>query len=80
VPSYQVGIYKDRRFPFKIHTYNGVQGFDFEEVARYYGGTELVPPVIKRMYVENVLCYDIRTVVRAIQEEFRQQQLTGRIR
>jgi hypothetical protein len=32
------------------------------------------------MYVENVLCYDIRTVVRAIQEEFRQQQLTGRIR
>lgn len=79
LPSYQVGIYKDRRFPFKIHTYDGRQGFDLFEVQNYYGGSELVPAECKRVYVENVLCYDIRTVVRAIQTEYRQQQLAGRI-
>jgi hypothetical protein len=80
LPSYQVGIYKDPRFPFKVVCYNGNEGFDLEEVQDYYGGSELVPPAVKRKYVENVLCYDIRTVVRAIQEEFRQQQLAGKIR
>lgn len=80
LPSYQTGIYKDPRFPFKVHTYNGVQGFDFFEVAEYYGGLELVPATIKRMYVENVLCFDIRTTVLTIQAEFRQMQLTGRIK
>jgi hypothetical protein len=77
LPSYQEGIYKDPRYPFKIHTYNGVQGFDFEEVARYYGGVDLVPEEIRRVYVENVLCYDMRTTIRTIQQEFRQQQLAG---
>jgi hypothetical protein len=80
LPSYQVGIYKDRRFPFKIHTYNGNQGFDLFEVQTYYGGSELVPETVKRVYVENVLCYDIRTVVRAIQTEFRQLQLQGKVK
>lgn len=80
LPSYQVGIYKDRRFPFKIHTYNGNQGFDLFEVQNYYGGSELVPETVKRVYVENVLCYDIRTVVRAIQTEFRQLQLQGKVK
>ena len=80
LPSYQVGIYKDRRFPFKIHTYNGNQGFDLFEVQNYYGGSELVPTEIKRMYVENVLCYDIRTTVRSIQTEFRQLQLAGKVK
>lgn len=79
LPSYQVGIYKDPRFPFRIHTYNGNQGFDLFEVQNYYGGAELVPAEVKRVYVENVLCYDIRTVVRAIQTEFRQLQLAGKI-
>lgn len=78
LPSYQVGIYKDRRFPFKIHTYNGRQGFDLFEVQNYYGGAELVPMEIKKVYVENVLCYDIRTTVRAIQTEYRQLQLQGK--
>jgi hypothetical protein len=36
----------------------------------------MVPPEVKRMYVENVLCYDIRSVVRAINAEYRQQQLS----
>jgi hypothetical protein len=73
-------VYKDPRFPFKVVCYNGNEGFDLDEVQAFYGGAELVPPAIKRKYVENVLCYDIRTAVRAINEEFRQQQLAGKIR
>lgn len=80
MPSYQTGIVKDPRFPFKIHTYNGVEGFDFFEVAEYYGGADLVPPSCKRMYVENVLCYDMRSVIQTINAEFRQLQLAGRIK
>lgn len=81
LPSYQVGIYKDERFPFKIHVYNEDRGFDLFEVQQFYGGEELVPTEIKRKYVENVLCYDIRTVVRAITTEDRQRSLaaSGRI-
>lgn len=79
LPSYQVGIYKDPRFPFKIHTYNGLNGFDLFEVENYYGGQEMVPPDVKRVYVENVLCYDIRTVVRNIQSEYRRLQLAGKV-
>lgn len=79
LPAYQVGIYRDPNMPFRIHTYRGVRGFDFFEVNDYYGGVDLVPSEIKRMYVENDLCYDIRTVVRAIQTEARQLQLAGRI-
>ena len=80
MPSYQVGICKDPRFPFKIHTYNGNEGFDLFEVQEFYGGSELVPSEIGRKYVENVLCYDIRTTVRAIQSEFRQMQLAGKVK
>lgn len=80
LPSYQVGIYKDPRFPFKVYCYNSNEGFDLFEVQNYYGGSELVPNECKRKYVENVLCYDIRTVVRAIQTEFRHLQLTGKIK
>jgi len=80
LPSYQVGIYKDPRFPVKIHCYGGREGFDLFEVQKYYGGSELVPEEIKRVYIENDLCYDVRTVIRAIQNEHRQMQLTGRIK
>ena len=79
LPSYQVGMYRDPRFPFMVHTYNGNQGFDLFEVQNYYGGAELVPTEVKRIYVENVLCYDIRTVVRAIQQEYTQLRLAGRV-
>lgn len=77
LPSYQVGIYRDPRYPFKVVTYNGKAGFDRLEVENFYGGGELVPAVCKRTYVENVLCYDMRSVVRAINEEYRQMRLTG---
>jgi hypothetical protein len=80
LPSYQVGIFKDPRFPFRVHIYNDVMGFDLFEVQDYYGGAELVPAECKRMYVENVLCYDIRTTVRAIEAEYRRLQLAGQIK
>ena len=80
LPSYQVGIYTDPRFPFKIHCYDGREGFDFLEVQEYFGGAALVPDACKRIYIENELCYDIRTVVRAIQAEHRHLQLTGKIK
>lgn len=79
LPSYQVGIYKDPRHPFKIHTYGGQNGFDLFEVEEYYGGADQIPEDVKRIYVENVLCYDIRTVVRDIQAEYRRLQLAGRV-
>lgn len=78
MPSYQVGIYRDPRFPFRVVTYNGNEGFDLFDVQKYYGGSELVPTSVKRKYVENVLCYDIRTTVRAIEAEYRQLQLSGK--
>ena len=77
LPSYQVGIYRDPRYPFKIHCYNGREGFDLHEVETFYGGSDLVPEKVKRVYIENDLCYDIRTVVRAIADEHRHLQLTG---
>lgn len=80
LPSYQVGICRDPRFPFKVITYNGREGFDYLDVEEYYGGPEMVPPVCKRMYVENALCYDMRSVIRAINEEFRALQLSGQIK
>jgi hypothetical protein len=79
LPSYQVGIYKDPRFPFRVHCYNGAEGFDREEVEEYYGGPELVPATVKRNYVANDLCYDMRSVIRTIEEEYRHLQLTGRL-
>jgi len=77
MPSYQVGVFLDPRFPFKIHTYNGLRGFDLFDVQKFYGGGDLVPPSIKRVYIANDLCYDIRTTIRAVEEEYRQSQLKG---
>lgn len=79
LPSYQVGIYKDPRFPFKIYEYNNNRGFSREDVERYYGGKDLVPATVKKKYVDTVLAYDIPSVVRTIQEEARALQLQGRI-
>lgn len=78
LPSYQVGIFKDPRFPFRVHTYSGRNGFSLEDVQNFYGGADLVPSEIKRVYIANDLCYDIRTTVRSIQTEYRHNQLQGR--
>jgi hypothetical protein len=79
LPSYQVGISKDPRFPmFKIITYQGNEGFDLFDVWKFYGGEHLVDPGCKRKYVANVLCYDIQSVVATITAEYRRLQLAGR--
>lgn len=75
LPSYQTGIYKEPNMPFKIHEYNGARGFDLFDVQGFYGGADLVPADIKRTYVSNDLCYDIRTTIRAIEAEYRDRVL-----
>jgi hypothetical protein len=79
LPSYQVGVYKDPRFPFKTVCYNENEGFALMDVQDYYGGTELVPIDVKRKYVENVLCYDIMSVIASITKEARELSLSGRL-
>ena len=69
LPSFQTGIYRSPSFPFRIHTYNGARGFDLEDVQNYYGGKDLVPSSVKKMYVYTDLCYDIPSVVSTIREE-----------
>lgn len=80
LPTYQTGIYKDPRLPFKVHVYNNVRGFDLFDIWDYFGGETLVPEECKRMYVSNDLCYDIRSVVNYIEAEYRRMQLQGRVR
>lgn len=77
LPSYQTGIYLPPNMPFKVHTYNGARGFDFEDVQRFYGAADLVPDTIKRCYVGTDLCYDIPTTIRAIKDEARELALKG---
>lgn len=77
LPSFQVGKYKDPRLPFMVYVYKDNRGFDLFEVQKFYGGADMVPETVKRKYVENVLCFDIPSVVRAIQAEDRQQQLAN---
>lgn len=81
LPSYQTGLYGDLRYPWRVHTYNGQEGFDLAEVWAFYGGEHLVPPECKTKYVSNVLCYDMRSVINAVEAEHRRLQLAaaGRI-
>lgn len=75
LPSYQVGVYKSPRFPFLVHTYGGRECFDLFQVEEYFGGPEMVPAGVGRVYVENVLGYDIRQTVRAINDMARELRL-----
>jgi hypothetical protein len=75
LPSFQTGIYRAPNMPFKVHTYNGVRGFDLEDVQRFYGGNDLVPSTIKRCYVSTDLCYEIQSTIRAIENEYRERVL-----
>ncbi|QQO39336.1 hypothetical protein SEA_CRUNCHYBOI_50 [Microbacterium phage CrunchyBoi] len=75
MPSSQVGIYRDPRFPFKIHQYNGRRGFDFEEVRNYYGGLDLVPTTIKTIYIDSDLCFDMNSVRDTIEREYNMRVL-----
>lgn len=78
LPSYQTGIYRAPNMPFRIHTYAGVRGFSLADVHEYYGGRDLVPDTIKRMYVSTDLCYDIQTTIRTIEDEYRERVLGNR--
>ncbi|QKY80405.1 hypothetical protein SEA_PABST_47 [Microbacterium phage Pabst] len=70
MPSSQVGIYRDPRFPFKIHQYNGRRGFDHDEIRDYYGGLDLIPTSIKTLYIDSDLCFDINSVRDTIEREY----------
>lgn len=75
MPSYQTGIYLAPNMPFRIHVYNGVRGYNLDDVHAFYGGQDLVPSTIKTRYVSNDLCYDITSVHRAIETEYRERVL-----
>lgn len=75
LPSWQVGIYKDRRLPFRVHIYNGIRGFSWRDVVIHYGGMDLVPSAIKRIYVGNDLCFDIKSTRDQMDREYQQLQL-----
>lgn len=72
LPSYQVGRYKDPRFPFMVHVHNRQQGFDYHDVINFYGGRELVPGTIKTVYIGNMLCYHISSTVQTIENSYSQ--------
>lgn len=75
MPSYQTGIYKPPNMPFRVHIYNGVRGFNLDDVQNFYGGADLVPSTVKRCYVSTDLCYDIQSTIRTIENEYRERVL-----
>lgn len=77
LPTYQVGRFRHPNHPFTILTYDGREGYDFEEVCRMFGGADLVPMGAQRIYIANQIAFDIRTTVRVIEAEFRKQQMQG---
>jgi len=78
LPTYQVGIYIDPRYPFKVLTYRGQKAFDRKDVEKYYGGADLVPDRVKKARVANLLGYDMRSVVAAIIREAELRGITGK--
>ena len=75
LPSWQVGVYKDPRLPFRVHTYNNVRGFEWVDILTQYGGMDHVPSTIKRLYVGNDLCFDITSTRETMERELRDLQL-----
>ena len=77
LPSSQVGIYYDPRLPFRVHIYNGLRGFDYMDVLRFYGGSDLVPVSMQEseIYVGDDLCFDINKTRSAMEQELRNAQL-----
>ena len=82
LPAYQIGLYRDPALLgefFKIHVYNDKTGFDLFDVEKYFGGKHQIPSVCKRTYVDTVLCYDIDSVLQAIQDEYREKLKNGEL-
>lgn len=76
LPSYQVGIYIDPRYPWRVMQYQAARGFHYDDIVAYYGGRDLIPATVKRVYVDRMLCFDIPSVVQAVQEEARRLRLS----
>lgn len=79
IPTWQVGIYKDPQFPFRIVEYRSARGFYRQDVEEYFGGADVLPENVKTAYVGNLLCYPIREVVVAINREFNNLQKRGSV-
>lgn len=79
IPTWQVGIYKDPQFPFKVVEYREARGFFRTDVEEFFGGPDVLPEGITPIYVGNLLCYPIRETVVAINREFNQLQKRGSV-
>lgn len=75
--TWQTGIYKDPRLPFRLHIYNGVYAFSHRDVAMFYGGTKLIPTAVQKetKYVGGDLCFDLSAVRDSIEREYRERVL-----
>ena len=79
-PTWQVGIYRDPYMKFaRIVKCKDARGFLREDVDNFFGGQDVLPENIKRTTVGNIICYEINTVVAAIQREYNARQLRGAI-
>lgn len=79
IPTWQVGIYKDPQFPFRVVEYRSTRGFLRTDVEEFFGGADVLPEGVSTMYVGNLLCYPIRETVVAINREFNQLQKRGSV-
>jgi len=79
IPTWQVGIYKDPQFPFRIVEYRSNRGFMRQDVEEFFGGPDVLPEGIDTHYVGNLICYPIREVITAIQREYNQLQKRGSV-
>lgn len=79
LPSHQTGIYRDPRLPFRVHTYGERKGYDRLDVVAFYGGLDNVPTTITTLYVNDALCYNIRTTNDTMERELRDLQLGKRV-
>lgn len=80
IPTWQVGIYQDPKFPdFKIIQYRDARGFRRQDVEAFFGGADVLPEGIETIYVGNLLCYPIRSVVIAINREYNMLQGWGSV-
>lgn len=79
IPTWQVGIYKDPQYPFRVVEYRSSRGFLRDDVERFFGGPDVLPEGVETMYVGNLLAYPIREVIVAIQREFNQLQKRGSV-
>lgn len=79
IPTWQVGIYRDPQFPFRVVEYRSARGFFRADVEEFFGGPDVLPEGVTPNYVGNLLCYPIREVVVAINREFNQLQKRGSV-